>query len=147
MSTSVMNSVSARNQISGRITDIQQGAAITIATLSANGITIVSAITNQAAQDLGLKKNDAVVALVKSTEAIIAKGDVSAMKISARNKVSGRVEEVKKGSAMGSVSIDAGQLKITAAITRQAIDDLQLIPGDQVTAFFKATEVMLQKAA
>jgi molybdate transport system regulatory protein len=142
-----MISVSARNQISGRIADIQPGTAMTIVTISANGNTIVSAITNQAAQDLGLKKNDAVVALVKSTEAMIAKGDVGAMKISARNKVSGRVDEVKKGAAMGSVTVNAGQWKITAAITRQAIEELQLIPGDEVTAFFKATEVMLQKVA
>jgi CRISPR/Cas system-associated protein Cas7 (RAMP superfamily) len=42
---------------------------------------------------------------------------------------------------------DAGLWKIAAAITRQAIEELQLIPGDQVTEFFTATEVMLQKAA
>ena len=147
MSTSVMNSVSARNQISGRIADIQPGTAMTIVTVSANGQTILSAITSQAAQELGLKKNDAVVALIKSTDAMIVKGDVGGMKISARNKVSGRVDEVMKGSAMGSVTVDAGEWKITAAITRQAIEELQLIRGDQVTAFFKATEVMLQKAA
>jgi molybdate transport system regulatory protein len=147
MATSVLNSVSARNQISGRVADIQAGTAMTIVTLSADGHTIVSAITSQAAKELGLKKNDSVVALVKATEAFIAKGDSGAMKISARNKVSGRVVEIMKGPAMGSVSIDAGQLKITAAITRHAVDDLQLAEGDQVTAFFKATEVMLQKAA
>jgi molybdate transport system regulatory protein len=147
MATAVMNSVSARNQISGTIADIQAGTAMTIVTVSANGQTIVSAITNQAVQELGLKKNDSVVALVKSTEAIIAKGDAGAMKVSARNKVAGRITDIQKGSAMGSVMIDAGQLKITSAITRQAIDELQLTQGDQVTAFFKATEVILQKAA
>lgn len=47
---------------------------------------------------------------------------------------------------MGSVAVDAGQWTLTSAITRQAIDELQLAVGDQVTAFFKATEVMLQKA-
>jgi molybdopterin-binding protein len=33
-------------------------------------------------------------------------------------------------------------LKLTSTITRQAIDELQLTQGDQVTAFFKASEVI-----
>ena len=147
MATSVMNSISARNQINGTVSDIQSGTAMTVVTVSANGHTLVSAITSQAAKELGLKKNDSVTALVKSTEAIIAKGDAGAMKISARNKVSGRVTDIQKGSAMASITLDAGQLKITSAVTRQAVDDLQLTQGDQVTAFFKSTEVILQKAA
>jgi len=147
MTTSVMNQISARNQISGRVADIQAGQAMSIVTVSADGHTIVSAITNQAVHELGLKKNDSVVALVKSTEAMIAKGEAGAMKVSARNKIAGRIADVQRGAAMGSVTIDVGRWKLTAAITRQAIDDLQLTNGDQVTAFFKATEVMLQKAA
>lgn len=47
---------------------------------------------------------------------------------------------------MGSVTLDAAQMKLTAAVTCQAIDDLQLTQGDQVTALFKATEVLIQKA-
>ena len=47
---------------------------------------------------------------------------------------------------MASVTVDAGELKLTTAITTLAVDDLQLKQGDQVMTFFKATEVMLQKA-
>jgi molybdopterin-binding protein len=36
--------------------------------------------------------------------------------------------------------------KISVTPCRQAIDDLQIAQGDQVTAFFKATEVILHKA-
>ena len=147
MATSVMNSISARNQISGRVTEIQSGPAMTVVTVAADGHTIVSAITSHAAKELGLKKNDSVVALVKSTETIIAKGDAGAMKISARNKVSGRVTDIQKGAAMASVTINAGQWNITSAVTRHAVDELQLTQGDQITVLFKSTEVMLQKAA
>ena len=146
MTTGIANNVSARNQISGTIANIQKGAAMSVVTVSANGHTITSAITNGAVEDLGLKKNDAVVALVKATEALIAKGDMGAMKVSARNKISGRVTDIRKGPAMASVTVDAGELKLTTAITSLAADDLQLKQGDQVTTFFKATEVMLQKA-
>ena len=144
MATGTMNQVSARNQINGTVSDVQSGAAMSVVMVSANGQQIVSAITNQALKELGLKKNDSVVALVKATEAILCKGDVG--KVSARNRFSGRVSEINKGPAMGSVTLDAAQMKLTAAVTCQAIDDLQLTQGDQVTALFKATEVLIQKA-
>ena len=146
MATSTMSQISARNQISGTVSEIQAGTAMSVVTVQAQGQRITSAITNQAVQELGLRKNDPVVAFVKSTEAMLVKGDAGAIKISARNRMSGRVTDIQKGTAMGTVTVDAGQLKLTSAITRQAIDELQLTQGDQVTAFFKASEVMLQKA-
>jgi molybdopterin-binding protein len=47
---------------------------------------------------------------------------------------------------MASISVDAGELKLTRAMTSQAADDLQLKQGDQVMTLFKDTEVMRQKA-
>lgn len=146
MPTGIANQVSARNQISGTIADIQKGAAMSVVTVSAQGHTITSAITNHAVQELGLRQHDAVIALIKATEGMITKGDAGAMKISARNKISGRITRIDKGPAMAAISLDANNWKLTTAITRQAADDLQLAQGDQVTAFFKATEVLLQKA-
>lgn len=147
MTTSVSSAVSARNQISGRISSIQSGAAMSVVTIFADGQQIISAITNHAVHDLGLKTNDPVLALVKSTDTMLAKGDAADMMISARNRVSGRVTDIQKGGAMACVTIDAGNWKLTSAITRQAIDELQIENGEQVTAIFKATEVLLQKAA
>ena len=146
MTTGIANQLSARNQISGTIAAIQKGVAMSIVTVAAKGHTITSAITNQAVQDLGLRQHDAVIAVIKATEGIIAKGDAGAMKISARNKVSGRITHIDKGPAMAAVTLDARDWKLTTAITRHAADDLQLAQGDQVTALFKATEVLLQKA-
>jgi molybdate transport system regulatory protein len=145
MATSTMSQISARNQISGTVSEIRAGTAISVITVQANGHKITSAITNLAVQELGLRKNDAVVALIKSTEAILVKGDAGTIKMSARNRVSGQVTGIQKGEAMASVTMDAGQLKLTTAITRQAVDELELMQGDTVTALFKATEVMLQK--
>ncbi len=49
------------------------------------------------------------------------------------------------GHGDGCVTIDAGGWTLSASITRQAIEDLQIAAGDSVTALFKATEVLLQK--
>jgi molybdate transport system regulatory protein len=146
MTTGVANQLSARNQISGTIADIRKGAAMSVVTVSAHGHTIMSAITNQAVEELGLRQHDAVIAVVKATEGLLAKGDAGAMKFSARNKVSGRITHIDKGPAMAAVTLDAQNWKVMTAITRQAADDLQLAQGDHVTALFKATEVVLQKA-
>ena len=147
MATGVASPISARNQIAGKVMNIQSGSAMSVITISGHEHQLVSAITNEAVKDLGLKKDDSVVALIKSTETLLLKGDLGGAKISARNKISGRVAGLQKGNAMASLAIDAGALRLTSAVTRQAIDDLQLSNGDAVTALFKATEVILQKAA
>ena len=54
-----------------------------------------------------------------------------------KTRFTGRVSEINKGPAMGSVTAETGRLVLTAAITRQAIDQLQLGQGDQVTAVFE----------
>jgi molybdopterin-binding protein len=65
------------------------------------------------------------------------------MEISARNQLTGTVQNVKSGTVMAeiSVSVDAGQ--ITAAITDSSRERLGLKNGDQVSVIIKATEVMI----
>lgn len=68
------------------------------------------------------------------------------MKISARNQMNGVVTEVEIGviTAKVKVKIDA-PLIITAVITREAAEDLNLKVGDRVQAIIKSTEVILGK--
>jgi molybdopterin-binding protein len=52
------------------------------------------------------------------------------MKISARNQIPGKVVEVTKGATTAHVKINiAGRTIITASITNEAVDDLQLKTG------------------
>jgi molybdopterin-binding protein len=44
---------------------------------------------------------------------------------------------------MGLVEIEAGPFRVTAAITRDAIEELGLEPGVEATALVKATSVMV----
>jgi molybdate transport system regulatory protein len=66
------------------------------------------------------------------------------MKLSTRNQLPGTVTSVTSGEAMTvvKVQLDGGQ-PITAAITRDAADDLALAEGMKVTVLVKSTEVML----
>ena len=67
------------------------------------------------------------------------------MSISARNKIQGQISGIQAGEVMSLVTVRAGENRLVAAITRQAIDELGLAQGDAVTVVIKATEVMLLK--
>ncbi|MGH7331368.1 MAG: TOBE domain-containing protein [Candidatus Rokuibacteriota bacterium] len=68
------------------------------------------------------------------------------MKLSARNQLKGRIEEVRKGATTAHVKIDLGHgLVMMASITNEAVDDLRLAPGDAAWAVIKASDVMVAK--
>ncbi|MBQ9352632.1 MULTISPECIES: TOBE domain-containing protein [Phyllobacterium] len=65
------------------------------------------------------------------------------MKISARNRLKGTVVEVTKGATTAHVRIDVGGSIVTASITNEAVDELQLKVGDSAYAVVKASDVMV----
>ncbi|MEV3970915.1 TOBE domain-containing protein [Streptomyces sp. NPDC050698] len=69
------------------------------------------------------------------------------MSLSIRNQLPGTVTAVTSGEAMAAVGVrlDGGQ-DLTAAITREAAEDLGLTPGTAVRALMKSTEVSLATA-
>jgi molybdate transport system regulatory protein len=146
MATVVSSQISARNQIKGTVGELKAGQAMTVVHINAGSQHLMSAITNESVRELGLKSGDSVIALVKSTDAMLIKGDAAQMKVSARNRLTGQVTSVQKGNAMAYVTVQVGESQIGASITREALDELQINNGDRVTAAIKATEVMLQKA-
>ena len=67
------------------------------------------------------------------------------MALSARNKLVGKVKDVKLGEVMAQVTVKVGSNLIDSVITRSSADELQLKKGDTVTVIVKSTEVMIQK--
>ncbi len=65
------------------------------------------------------------------------------MKISARNQLKGQITEVKKGTTTAQVKIDIGGAIVTAAITNDSVDSLQLVVGKTAYAVVKASDVMV----
>jgi molybdopterin-binding protein len=64
--------------------------------------------------------------------------------LSARNRFPGIVRSVEVAGVMALVEIEAGPHRITAAITRDAVEELGLAPGRPATAAVKATSVMVE---
>jgi molybdopterin-binding protein len=67
--------------------------------------------------------------------------------LSARNRFPGRVISVESDGVMAIVEIEAGPHRVTAAITRDAVEELGLAPGVEATATVKATSVMVERGA
>lgn len=65
--------------------------------------------------------------------------------LSARNRFPGIVRSVEVDGVMALVEIEAGPHRITAAITRDAVDELGLAEGVPATAAVKATSVMIER--
>ncbi len=66
--------ISARNQLPGQVISVDHGAVMSIVVIRlAGGQEVVSAITKDSAEGLQLAAGDAVLAVIKSTEVMIAK--------------------------------------------------------------------------
>ena len=68
------------------------------------------------------------------------------MKLSARNQLAGKLVTVVKGQTTAHIRGDIGGGKIvTSSITNEAVDELGLQEGDDVTVIIKASDVMIGK--
>ena len=66
------------------------------------------------------------------------------MKLSARNKLKGKITAIEEGLITAKVKIDLGNgNEITSIISKEAIAELNLKPGDEAFAIIKSTEVLV----
>lgn len=68
------------------------------------------------------------------------------LKISARNRLKGTVQQVEKGIITAKVKIKIETpVTVTAIISKEAVEELDVKTGDSIEAVIKATEVMIAK--
>jgi molybdopterin-binding protein len=67
--------LSARNQLPGTVTSVDEGAAIANVALDVGGNRVVASITVEAARELGLQAGSSVVAVIKASDVMIATSD------------------------------------------------------------------------
>ena len=72
--------------------------------------------------------------------------EVKGVKLSARNRFKGKVVSVEKGIITAKVKVEVKMpVTVTAVITKDAVEDLDIKVGDEVEAIVKSTEVMIAK--
>ena len=134
--------ISARNQITGTVKEVKEGAVNGIVKLDAgNGNIISSTITMESIKSLGLVPGKEATAIIKATEVMMANGN---LEISARNQLTGTITSVEEGAVNAIVKLDvAGNIGITSTISIEAVHSLGLAVGNTATAIIKATSVMM----
>jgi molybdopterin-binding protein len=65
------------------------------------------------------------------------------VKLSARNQLQGTVTEINRGEAIANVALDVAGQRLVASITVEAVEELGIGPGSEVTVIVKASDVML----
>jgi molybdopterin-binding protein len=65
------------------------------------------------------------------------------MQLSARNQIPARITSIKSGEAIANVELDAGGTRLVASITVEAVKQLGLTQGSDVTVVIKASDVMV----
>ena len=136
--------VSARNIFSARIAKVKKGSVNSEVVLSLRGgDALVSIVTNESVENLGLQEGVDVYALIKASSVLLGK-DLEANKLSTRNILQGRVVKVLEGAVSTEVTLElSGGNSITAVITCESVQQFSLREGERICAIFKAADVIL----
>ncbi|WP_140920876.1 TOBE domain-containing protein [Limnobaculum xujianqingii] len=136
--------VSARNQLKGIVESINSGAINDEVTLRLDGgENITAVVTKNSVTTLGLVKGKAAIAIFKAPWVILASTE-NGLNFSARNQFKGRVESLEKGSVNSIVNmVTESGLKLSAVVTNNSVEDMQLHTGSSVMALIKASNVIL----
>lgn len=65
------------------------------------------------------------------------------MKLSARNQLKGKVVSITEGAVNAKVTVDIAGQTLTSIVTIDAVKELDLKVGDEVTSVIKSSSVML----
>jgi len=137
---------SARNQLFGKVASLVRGTVNDEVTLALpGGQAVVAVLTHESAEALGLREGVDACALVKASWVVLAVDDGGPdLKVSARNRLHGSVEAVAAGAVNSEVTLalDGGGT-LTAVVTNDSVDALQLAAGRRAIALFKASSVIL----
>ena len=83
--------------------------------------------------------------LVPLSEIERLRGGDARRELSARNRLTGIVREVRREGLLAQVELEAGPFRVVAVITAEAADELRLAPGLPATAVVKATSVLIER--
>lgn len=135
---------SARNTYHGVISAVTNGpinCEVTLKISDATSLTVV--ITNKSTQSLGLAPGREAFALIKASTPILM-ADCVGSRTSARNRICGEVASVDKGSVSADVVLDIGEGKtLSAIVTHDSIETMNVKPGDRLCALIKASQIIL----
>lgn len=137
-------SVSARNQLTGVVASVVEGAVNNEVVLTLDGGDVLTTvITRASCAAMGLAPGKAAIALIKAPWVILASAE-SGLTFSARNQFRGNVTEVTKGAVNATVHLRTQSgLALTSSITNESVEEMKIEVGSELIALIKASSVIL----
>uniref|UniRef100_B8DMX6 TOBE domain protein n=2 Tax=Nitratidesulfovibrio TaxID=2802295 RepID=B8DMX6_NITV9 len=135
---------SARNAFTGRVTSVvRDGLLVEVELTTNSGLKVVSVITEESAQNLGVSTGRVMTATVKAPWVILAREE-NRLKTSARNRYAGKVARVNLSEIAAEVVVDLPEgTTVCALLTVESVKTLDLAPGTDILVMFKAFSVIL----
>lgn len=137
-------SVSARNQLQGKVSAVHPGSVNDEIEITLdNGGQLVAVVTRSSRITLGLEPGKETVALIKAPWVILATEE-SGLLFSARNQFPGKITSVEKGAVNATVHIQTDEgLTLTSVITNESAEEMALNVDTRIIALVKASSVLL----
>ena len=129
------------NTYRGTIEKVRSHEGISIVDVACGRHKFKSVILNENLDMKRLEKGAPISVMIKETEVIIVAN--KQQDISLRNKIPCTITTVSKGALLSSVTMTFDDKMINSIITTEAVDNLELFEGKEVTAMIKTNEVML----
>lgn len=129
------------NSLKGKITNIEVSGNMSLVSISVGELNFKSIVIETPDSVDYLTEGGDILVLFKETEVIIGKGENLA--ISLRNKMTGRITDLKIGALLARLTIETSAGSIVSLITANAVNNLNLEKGSEVVAMVKTNEILL----
>ena len=135
--------ISARNKLVAKVVSVETGQVnVKVKLKLSEGGELTSVITKDALNELSLKEDDEVIAIIKASDVLIG-----TEKLSVRNILKGKIIEIIEGMVEAEVKIALNKKDvISSVITKESVKELSLEKDKEVFALIKASNVIIGKA-
>jgi len=131
------------NILKGHIVEIKVNGDLSIVRVNVAGSIFSTIVIDTPETASFLKLNNEVKIIFKETEVIIGVGDMSG--ISLRNKIVGKVSRIDDDILLSKLTLTTALGEISSIITSNAVENLKIKLGMEVTAMVKTNELILSK--
>lgn len=131
------------NILEGYIESIKVNGDLSVVKVNVQGSVFSTIVIDTPETASFLKLKNEVKVIFKETEVIIGVGDMSG--ISLRNKITGTVTRIDQDVLLSKLTMQTAMGDITSIITSNAVEQLKIKTGMEVTAMIKTNEMILSK--
>lgn len=129
------------NVLTGQIASIQAEGHLSLVRVHVGEISVTAIVVDTPGEASFLEAGAQVRVIFKETEVIIGKGPDH--QVSLRNQFPGRIGAIEQGQLLSRITVESAAGPVVSVITTNAVRQLGLRVGSEVTAMVKTNEMML----